>query len=946
MARPPFEPPFEPPRPFEGLRDLRIPSPPRRFWIGLGFVGAALLVIFITEPLVSFITENQWFAALGFQSVFLTRVGIQVWLFVAALLIAAAVAVGNVIVALRVRQSGGVLRAVGIRQRMLRTPIGAIGVASGAFLALIFGLMAQPFWPRLVLFLHSSPTSLSDPVYGLNVSFYLLTLPFLHFIDGWLLGLVFLTGLLVAGVYAWRGDAFDFHLSPHAVSHLSVLGGVLGLVIMAGTFLDRYDLLFGHDSVVFGPGYTDVHVRSGLTTARAGLAAILSLSLFGNAWLRQPRLVIGVVVTWFGVAILGGIYPALVERVQVQPAQLAQESPYIQREIAFTRHAYGLDGVQSKPYGGDAPLTAQAVADDQTTIDNLRLWDNSQIQETYSQLQSIRTYYSFSQIDLDRYQIDGRTQQVEISARELDQARLPAQAQNWTNQKLQFTHGYGVAASPVSAVVGEGLPDYVARDFPPQGPLQVTQPDIYFGEQTNDFVLVPSASREFDYPNGADDVRNSYSGGHGVAMAGGNRLLWSLRTGDFNMLISDQVQDRTQILYRRRVQDRVQAIAPFLQLRDEPYIVVVNGHLYWIQDAYTGAATYPYSQPFADPDPAAEQQNYLRNSVKVVVDAYDGSVSFYDTSPDDPIIRAYEDAFPGLLKPLSAMPAGLRAHLRVPPTLFLVQAEMYATYHISDPSVFFNREDIWDLPHGLDQATLQPYYVQLRLPGESQPEYLQIIPFTPLNKQNLVAWLAVRNDPEQYGQMVAFILPKDKVVLGPQQILNRIQAEPNFSRDRTLFNGNGSKLIEGNLLAVPISDSFLYFEPIYLKADSGGGGASLPELKRVILADATGQSLAYQTTLKDALDQLVGSATATAPPARTGQPPPTGAPAPVVTVSPQVAALTAQAIQHYNAAQDALKRGDLATYGNEMNQVGQLLQQIDAAEHSTGGSSPAPQPSP
>jgi uncharacterized membrane protein (UPF0182 family) len=938
VSRPPFE-PFEP-RPFEGFRDIRIPRPPRRFWIGLGFVGAALVVIFVTQPLIGFITENQWFAALGLQSVYLTRVALQAVLFFGGLALALVVAIGNVLIALRVRQRGGVLRAVGIKQRLVRTPLGAAGLATAVFLGLVFGLAARSNWQQLVLFLHYTPGPAVEPVYGMNVSFYLLTLPFLHFVDGWLLGLLILTGILVLGLYAWRGDTFDFRISPRAVSHLSILGAVLALVIAAGTFLNRYDLLFGHDSLVYGAGYTDVHVRSGLTTVRAAIAVVLAVLLIANARLRRPRLVIGIVVAWFGIAIIASIYPAFVERVTVQPAQLYQESPYIQRQIAFTRHAYGIDTVQTQAYGGGSPLTAQAVAADQATISNLRLWDNTQIQQTYTQLQSIRTYYNFGQIDLDRYRLGGQMQQVEISARELDQSKLPAQAQNWTNQRLQYTHGYGVAASPVSAVVGEGLPDYVARDFPPQGPLKVTQPDIYFGEQTTSYALAPSALREFDYPNGAADVRNSYAGGRGVPMTAGNRMLWSLRTGDFNLLVSNQIQDRTQMLYRRRVQDRVQAIAPFLDFYDNPYIVVVNGHLYWIQDAYTDADTYPYAQPFTDA--SGNERDYLRNSVKAVVDAYDGSVSLYVATPGDPLIRAYQAAFPGLLQPLSAMPAGLQAHLRVPPTQFLVQSEMYATYHVSDPSVFFNREDVWELP-----KNLMPYYVEMRLPSESQAEYLQIVPFEPLNKQNLVGWLAVRNDPPHYGQLVAFILPKDKLILGPQQVTSRINQTPAFSQEKTLLNQQGSSFNEGNLLVVPIGDTFLYFEPVYLAATTGSGNTSLPELKFVILTDSSGQTgVAFAPTLQAALSQLTGQAVQAGAPGQqpSGQPAPPGRVGPGgTTLAPQVLTLTGQALQHYNAAQAALKQGDLGTYASEMNQVGQLLNQLGSAEHLP---SPSPSASP
>lgn len=925
--RGPFE-PFEPP-PFQGFQQIRIPRPPRRFWIGLGFVAAAVLVIILSSPIVGFITENQWFDALGLGSVFRTRWLLQFVLFFVGLLAAFAFAAGNAVIAVRLR-SGGALRAVGIKRRTVRTPAGIAALAVSAVIALIMAGNARGDWQHLVLFQNYTPTGVIEPVFGRDVSFYLLTLPFLHDLDGWFFGLVFLTGLMVAALYIWRGETFDLRLSKAALKHISAILAAFALVLFGGTILDRFDLVFSHNGVVYGAGYTDVNVRTGLALAQAIFALILVGVLIANVFLNQPRILIGAVGAWFVASIFTAAYPQLIQRVSVQPAELTQESPYIQREIQFTRTSYGVNGVDTVQYGGDQPVTAQELASDQATINNLRLWDNTQIQQTYQQLQSIRTYYSFNQIDLDRYRIGGQVQQVEISAREVNQDNLAPQSRTWQNQKLEYTHGYGVAASPVSAVTGDGLPDYVVGNIPPTGSIKVTQPQIYFGQMTNDYALAPSKSAELDYPKGADNATTSYQGGHGVSMSGANRWLWALRTGDFNLLVSNQITDQTQMLYRRDVTDRAKAIAPFLQYYDSPYIVVVNGKLYWIQDAYVTADSYPYSQAETLPD---GQHNYLRNSVKVVTSAYDGSVNFYISDPKDPVIKAYSGAFPALFKPLSSMPMGLQAHLRVPPTQFSIQSQVYATYHINDPRVLYQREDVWS-PAG------NPYYVEMRLPNESQAEYLQIMPFSPLNKNNLVGWLAVRNDPGHYGQKVAFILPKDKVVQGPQQVSSRIQQTPTFSRDRTLLNANGSSLIQGNLLAVPIGNSFLYFQPIYLQSSSTSG---LPQLKAVLLTDATGQTtVAYQSSLQQALAELIGEAQPSQITTGTGPPPANQAPAGVQSgASAQVVSLVNQANQEYAAAQAALKQGDLATYANDMQQVGSLLQQ---AQQAAGTSSPAPAP--
>jgi uncharacterized membrane protein (UPF0182 family) len=584
---------------------------------------------------------------------------------------------------------------------------------------------------------------------------------------------------------------------------------------------------------------------------------------------------------------------------------------------------------------GDQPLTLTDVQNDQVTIDNLRLWDYTQLQAVYEQLQTIRTYYSFNDIDIDRYTIAGQYRQVEISARELDTSKLPQAAQNWVNQHLQYTHGYGLSASPVNAITAEGLPDYVVRDIPPTGNLTITDPAIYFGELTSNPVLAPSNTKELDYPQGSQDVFTSYKGTHGVLMGGANRALWSLKLGDFNLLVSPQITDQTQMLYRRNIVDRVSELAPFLSFDRDPYVVVVDGKVYWILDAYTTGSTYPYSQ--AATFQGVNDINYIRNSVKVVIDAYEGTVDFYVLDPKDPLIKAYVATFPSLFKPIDAMPAGLRAHLRVPVDLFDVQIGIYATYHITDPKVFFAREDVWDIPTaqtspGSASLPVQPYYVLFRLPGEQNPEFLLIMPFTPRGKNNMVSWMAARSDGAHYGEYVSYVLPKDKVILGPQQVANLINQEPAISRDFTLFHGTGSQVQQGNLLVVPIGNSFLYFEPIYLKATSASG---LPELKKVILADQS--KVVYTDTLQEAIDQLVG--TATAPPPTTTPPPTTLTPAQVA----QIASLVTQANQHYAAAYAALKAGDLTTFANEMATVGQLLQQL---QQLTGTTPTLPSPSP
>jgi len=919
-----------------------MPQVPRRFWGGVALFALAVLVFVLASPIVSFITELQWYDALGLRDVYTTRLGLQWSIGLASLVLAFAYLAVNIFIALRVRAGPG-LRAVGIRRSVLRSTAGWVSLATAAVIAIILAAGASSQWQALALFMHSSPTGTADPVLGQDISFYLLTLPFLHAATNWSLGLDFMAVLLIGAIYSWRGDSFDFRPTPPALAHVSVLIAVFAVTLSVSAWLGRYDLLFAHNSgVVWGAAYTDVNARLPLYTLQAGAGIVLAGAVLANAWLRRLWIPVAAAGVWVALSIVGQAYPAAVQGVSATPNAGSYELPYIAREIDYTRKAYGLSDVKGNTsFTGDQPLTLQDVQNDQVTVNNLRLWDYGPLKDTYQQQQALRTYYTFNNIDLDRYTINGQYQQLEISAREFDFNRLQSSAQNWVNERLTYTHGYGVAASPVNAVVGEGLPDYVVHDLPPAGSIPVTQPGIYFGELStpnSGYVIGPSNAQEFDYAKGSQDVFTSYTGKHGVPMNGANRALWSLKLSDFSLLVSGQVSDKSLMLYRRNIRDRVQELAPFLSFDADPYIVIVDGRLFWIMDAYTTATTYPYSQSQSF---QGNDINYIRNSVKVVVDAYEGTAAFYVMDSKDPLIKAYQATFPSLFQPADAMPKGIRDHIRVPEDLFNIQVQIYATYHMSDPKVFFTREDVWDVPTAQTSPSsgslaLQPYYVLFRLPGEQNPEFLLIMPFTPHGKNNLVSWLAARSDGSSYGQYVSYVLSKDKNIFGPQQVANRINQDPTISRDFTLLHSTGSQVQQGNLLVVPIGNSFLYFEPIYLRATSGTG---IPELKKVILVDQS--NVVYANTLAEAIQQLVGGA----PPPPTNQPPQIITPA----VAAQITDLVTQANLHYKAAYDALKRGDFTTYANEMAAVGEILQKLQAltgTSPTTASPSPSPRASP
>jgi uncharacterized membrane protein (UPF0182 family) len=572
---------------------------------------------------------------------------------------------------------------------------------------------------------------------------------------------------------------------------------------------------------------------------------------------------------WLVAAVLAGfLYPAVVQRLIVQPAELDRERPFIEHNIRLTRLAYGLDRIQEVLLPGEETVTPEEIAANPDTLRNIRLWDPEPLLATYNQIQSIRLYYEFVGVDVDRYTIDGQYRQVMLSARELSPDRLPAEAQTWVNRRLQFTHGYGVAMSPVNELTPEGLPTFLVQDVPPKGVLNITRPEIYFGEKVSEYVIARTRTPEFDYPKGDENVYASYAGNVGVSMGDFfRRLVFAIRFGDLNILLSDAIEPRSLILYHRNVAERVQKLAPFLLLDRDPYLVAADGALYWIADAYTHTDRYPYSQPYRDE--ANRTYNYLRNSVKAVVNAYDGSTTLYVADPDDPILRAWMRVFPGLFRPLDEMPASLRPHLRYPQDLFTAQADLYATYHMQDSRVFYNKEDLWTAPKEIylkETVSMAPYYIIMRLPGEAEAEYVLIRPYTPPDKNNMITWLAARSDGEHYGNLLALRYPKDKLVFGPMQVEARIDQDPVISEQVTLWDQAGSQVLRGNMMVIPIGASNLYVEPLYLQAAE----SRMPEIKRVILV--SGNRVVMQPSVEASLKALLGDAVAVTPPPETAPP--------------------------------------------------------------------------
>ena len=779
-------------------------------------------------------------------------------------------------------------------------------------------------WDVALRFIYQASYGQSDPLYGKDVGFYFFSLPAFLALKNWMLLILAAGTLFAAAIYAAHGYAFSLDERRRQVvtAHGSALLGLFFVVETWSYWLERYELLYGDNEVVIGAAYTDVHVRLPALTLLAALASVAALILFANVWIRSYKVAGATALMVFaGSFVLTQAFPALFQRFYVKPNELRLETPYLQRNISLTQQAYNLNQVTVKPFPAEQGLSFQSLENNRPTIDNIRLWDWQPLADSYAQLQEIRTYYKFHDIDVDRYDIAGSYQQVMLSARELEPTLLPSNAQTWVNLHLLFTHGNGVVMSPVTRKSAEGLPLFYLKDIPPvasDGAPAIREPRIYFGQASESYVIVKTSTEEFDYPKGKDNVYGAYDGADGVSIGGiASKLLFAWRFGDIDILLSRYLTDESRILIRRRIQDRIRTIAPFLLLDQDPYLVINDGRLYWMQDGYTASSWFPYAQPVS----VAGGINYLRNSVKTVVDAYNGTVDFYVADPSDPIIATYRRIFPELLKPLEAMPRGLQRHIRYPEDFFRIQADIYRAYHMDAPEVFYNREDLWQFPRqptGFDQggsggARMAPYYVIMRLPGEAQAQFFLLAPMAPSKRENMIAWLAARCDPPDYGKLIVYAFPKDKLVYGPFQIEARINQNTEISQQISLWNQMGSRVIRGNLLVVPIENSILYVSPLYLRAEAG----QLPELKRVIAA--YGDRLVMKETLAEALAALFEE----------GAPQVQPAVAPLA-AAPQSATgdLAREALRSYDRAMGRLKAGDWSGFGADLDAMRKILEQM------------------
>ena len=911
-----------------------------------GSVAAAVIFILaclIALGLVSdFLVDWLWFSAIGYFGVFWTIFRAKAFLFLGVFVVSTVALYANTALAsrfARLRQTsppptiGGSASGQDLSEGLLalfgptpsRRRRHVTMVCAAILVGTLFAWAETGNWDVALKFIRQVPYGESDPLYGKDIAFYLFSLPALVALKNFALTTLMLSAVAAGAVYWAHGDIrIDkgrWRITSAAFAHGSALLGLLFAVKAWSYALDRYLLLYGDNGVVAGAGYTDIHVGLPVLYVLMGLAFVAALLSWANMRVRSWKLpTVGAALLFGGSFLLSEVFPTLFQRLYVKPSELELEARYIQQNIALTQEAFNLRKISVRPFPAEEGLTFQSLENNRATIDNIRLWDWQPLMDTYAQLQEIRTYYKFHDVDVDRYELGGSYQQVTLSARELEPSLLPANAQTWLNLHVLFTHGNGVVMSPVTRKSPEGLPILYLQDIPPvaTGGPEVSEPRIYYGEASDTYALVKTSAKEFDYPKGKDNVYTTYDGAGGVAIgSAARRSLFAWYFNDPNILLSSYLTDGTRILFRRNIADRVETIASFLRLDRDPYLVISDGRLFWIQDAYTTSRWFPYAKALPDGG-----TNYIRNSVKIVIDAYDGSVDFYVADSSDPILATYRRIFPKLFKPLDAMPPDLKKHIRYPEDLFLVQAQMYQAYHMDVPEVFYNREDLWQFPReqtgiggfrGGGIARMPPYYINMRLPGEARAEFFLMLPMVPSQRENMIAWLAARCDAPDYGKLILYEFPKEKLVYGPFQIEARINQNTEISQQLSLWNQMGSRVIRGNLLVVPIENSILYVSPLYLRAETG----QLPELKRIIAA--YDDRVVMEETLGGALAALFKE---TSPPSL-----PPSAPSGFAPTEPAVARAR-EALGHYDKAMERLKAGDWTGFGAELDALRQLLQEL------------------
>ena len=927
------------PIPYSGRRSRRW------IWISIGLV----VVAFVTaRSLATLWTDYLWYDSVGHVGVWTTLVFTKVWLVALASVFAFVAFWINLFIADRLSPRLGVVTGSPDEELLERYQMWVeprarwLRIAAAAFFGILLGLGAAAWWQDWLLFSQGGSFGLVDPIFGNDVGLYVFDAPFLRDLTGWGFQLILVLALVVVAVHYLNGgirvQGRGAHTSSAAKAHISILLALLALLKAAMYQLDKWDLLYSSRGQVFGASFTDVNAQVPALNLLIIISLVAAVILLVNVWFRGWTLPLVAAGLWLVTSILvGGIYPALVQRLQVVPDEVNKESPYVAYNIEFTRRAYGLTDVEVADFAASPDLTAEDIAANEPTVSNIRLWDPGVLATTYRELQNIVTYYDLGDVDVDRYLINDTLTQVMVSARELDEPNIPGSG--WVTEKLVYTHGFGAVLSAANGVTGGGRPDLAVRDIPPVNEtgdptLDILQPRVYFSDHLeDDYVIAGTSQQEVDFPIGgsaSNVATNSYDGSGGVPLGGFfDRLAWALRFGNLDTLISDRLRADSKVLLERNIRSRIARIAPFLAADADPYIVITEGRLVWVMDLYTITDRYPYSAVASTGrlnrgEGLPNGFNYIRNSVKAVIDAYDGTMDLYVIDPDDPIIQANKNIFPGVFRDLSELPPDIISHFRYPEDLFRVQTDMYTLYHMLDPDQFFTVADPWQIardPSNSPRPELRapfaddpmlPYYLLMKLPGDDQLSFLLMQPFTPRDRPNMVSFMVVKSGPlEEYGRIIDFALPAESQIDGPGQVGNFINQNPVISAEFTLLGQGGSRVIQGNMLVIPIDESLIYVQPVYISADDNSTGTGIPEFKRVVVS-FDGQ-IEMRDTLEEALGAIFGESAGVGPEEPTQ--PPTG------TVDEQVAELLQQAAAAFQAADAALRRGDIVTWTEKIDEA-------------------------
>jgi uncharacterized membrane protein (UPF0182 family) len=880
-------------------------------------VGFIILLLLSVSAIINIYTDWVFFNELQYENVFIKVLSTKLFLGLICGFLSLAFIMLNIIVANRSHFAPLELflderTKVSLNITMLSKWIKPLTAVIGIAVSFYAGVFGSSVWNEFMLFQNHIYVGFNDPIFGKNIGFYLFIIPWFESIKSFTGLIIFITTFIVSFSYSLRGGITlqerNISIDKRVRIHIGLLAGLFIINIAFGFYLDQFQLLFSPHGIIFGAGYTDIHARLFvlrvliLLTILSGILFIIGI-LKGS--LKTMFVPLGLTSLIYVLGFL--IYPALLQNLKVTPNELDLEKPFIESHIRFTKFGYDLDRIKVSPFDVSYSLTAQDIAKNNATIKNIRLWDDAPILRTYSQLQQIRTYYSFKDVDNDRYTINGEYMQVIMSPRELSYDNLPSRS--WINERIVFTHGFGISMGPVSRISREGLPEFIIKDIPPvsSSDLTITRPEIYFGELSSDYVVVKTKAPEFNYPTSEGNVYTSYKGKGGVELSSGLRkALFAAKFKTEKILLSSDITDNSRILYYRNIIERARKIVPFLIYDQDPYIVVSkDGRLFWIIDAYTVSNRVPYSKPLN------KNINYMRNSVKVVVDAYNGTVDFYVSDPNDVIMKVYVAIFPKLFRPMSEMDDDLRKHIRYPKGFLQIQATMFSTYHMTDPKIFYNKEDLWEIPAYGEEA-IEPYYTIMKLPEEKKEEYILLLPYTPSKRDNLAAWLAGRCDEPHYGNLIVYTFPRDRLVFGPRQIDARIDQDSYISQQLTLWGQRGSQVIRGSLLIIPIESSLLYVQPLYLAAEDKGG---LPELRRVILAYEN--DVVMDENLDLGLQRLFGGRV-------------TKSFAGKETLDERLTLdkLAKQAMQTYERLNEFLRQGNWAGYGEELKKLGQILKEM------------------